>query len=186
MKYVKYTLAVLAILFLVYIAIGILKPEITYDSEIVVDKPVGEAWAVIQDEDKLKEWLPGIQKVEPVSGDPGTVGAVSDIYFDSDGQKMTIRETITALKPGESIAMTYTSDFMNMDYQLRASPVDNGKTQLSSHSIVTGNGMFSKSMLAVMSGTLKQQEETNLRNLKKAIEQNTKNYSLDKQVDTLR
>ena len=88
---------------------------------------------------------------------------------------MVIRETITDIVPNESIAMTYENDFMNMDYTMAMTAVE-GKTKISSHSTAWGNGMFAKSMMAFMGGGFKAQEETNLANLKKTIEENTKNY----------
>ncbi len=175
MKILKYILVTIAVLVVIFIAIGFVKPEVSYDCEIMVDKPVAESWAVIQDEEKMGDWLIGYQKSEPVSGTPGTVGAVSDIHFDNNGEQMVIRETITEIVPNESISMTFTSDFMDMDYKLTMTPVD-GKTKINSYSTASGNGVFSKSIMALLAGTISGQEETNLANLKKTIEQNNKNY----------
>ncbi|NND52117.1 MAG: hypothetical protein HKN54_06910 [Flavobacteriaceae bacterium] len=175
MKYLKYIFGILAVLIIVFILLGLIKPEVSYDCEIMVEKPVAESWAVTQDEEKLSEWLPGFQKIEHISGTPGTVGAVSDVYFDNNGQLMTIRETIKEIKPNESITMSYTSDFMNMDYTLVMTELD-GKTKINTSSTTIGNGMISRSLMAIMGGSIKAQEETNLINLKKTIENNTKNY----------
>lgn len=181
MKYLKYILGIIIILAIAFFSLGIIKPKISYDAEILVDKPKAETWAVIQDEDKLSEWLPGFQKIEHVSGTPGTVGAVSNVYFINNGQNMSIKETITDFLPNESISMSFVSDFMNMDYKL-ALTSDNGKTKIKTNTITMGNGMISKSIMALMGRTIKEQEETNLSNLKKAIEQNTKNYSLAEEI----
>jgi seryl-tRNA(Sec) selenium transferase len=88
---------------------------------------------------------------------------------------MSIKETITDIVPDKSITMTFEDDFMNMDYTMSVASVD-GKTQINSSTTAVGNGTLSKSIMALMGGTIKEQEETNLVNLKKAIEQNTKNY----------
>src|SRR5690554_143784 len=93
----------------------------------------------------------------------------------NDGQSMAIKETITDIVPNESISMWYESDFMNMDYKLNITSV-NGKTKINSSTIAEGNSIISKSIMALMGSSLKKQEETNLSNLKKTIEQNTKNY----------
>jgi len=85
MKYLKYILGILAILVIVFFLLGLIKPELSYECEITVDKSLAESWAVSQDEGKMSDWLPGFQKVEPVSGTPGTVGAVADVYFITDG-----------------------------------------------------------------------------------------------------
>lgn len=176
MKYVKYALGIIAILAIGFFLMGIIKPEISYECEVVVDKPIAESWAVVQDEEKLSEWLSGFEKIEPVSGTPGTVGAVSNVYFDADGEKMEIQETITGIVPNESISMTYTSDFMNMDYKLKMTPIDGG-TKINSMTTTVGNGMLSKSIMALVGGSIKAQEETNLNNLKRTIEQNKKQYA---------
>ena len=78
MKYLKYILGIIAVLLIVFLALGLFKPELKYDCEITVDKPVAESWAVIQDEDKLSEWLEGLQKIDHISGTPGKVGAVKN------------------------------------------------------------------------------------------------------------
>ncbi|MBT8220064.1 MAG: SRPBCC family protein [Bacteroidia bacterium] len=175
MKYLKYILGIIAILAIAFILLGFIKPKLSYDCEIMVDKPVAESWAVIQDQEKLSEWLPGFQKIEHISGTPGTVGAVSDVYFDANGEQTVIRETITDIVPNESISMTYTSDFMDMDYTMNMSS-NNGITKIYSSTTVVGNGAFSKSMVALIGSGIKGQEETNLVNIKKTIEQNTKDY----------
>ncbi len=175
MKYLKYAIGIIAILVIGFFALGTIKPKITYECEIMAEKPIDESWAVLQDTEKLSEWLPGFQKIEHISGAPGTMGAVSKVYFDDNGQSMAIQETITDIVPNESISMKYESDFMDMDYKLSITPV-NGKTKINSSTTAEGNGIISKSIMALMGSSLKEQEETNLSNLKKTIEQNTKNY----------
>ena len=175
MKYLKYILGIVVVLVIVFLALGLIKPELSYDAEIVVDKPLAECWAVSQDEDKMADWLEGFQKIEHISGTPGAVGAVSDVYFITNDQEMVIREKITDIVPDESISMFFESDFMNMDYKLSMSNVD-GKTKLSSNTSAVGNGIFAKSLMALMGGSIKAQEDTNLANLKKTIEANTKDY----------
>jgi hypothetical protein len=79
------------------------------------------------------------------------------------------------IKPHESIEMLFESDFMYMEYELKMASID-GKTKISSITNAKGNGMFSKSIMALMGSSLKTQEETNLTNLKRTIEANVKNY----------
>ena len=88
---------------------------------------------------------------------------------------MVIRETITKIVPDQSISMSYASDFMNMDYTMRMTPV-NGTTKINSSTTAIGNNAISKSMIVLMAGSISGQEETNLLKLKETIEQNTKDY----------
>lgn len=176
MKYLKYAIVILTVLFIAFLAVGMIKTEVSYSSDVMVEKSTNEAWAVLQDPEKLGEWLPGFQKMEHISGVPGTVGAVSEVYFDENGEAMSIKETITAVVPGETMSMLYESDFMDMDYQIKLTAIE-GNTKIETFTTNKGNGLFSRSILALMGGSLKQQEEMNLSSLKKAIEENTKEYS---------
>ncbi|WP_422107887.1 SRPBCC family protein [Winogradskyella sp.] len=176
MKYLKYIFGILALLIIGFFLLGLIKSEVTYQCEVTVDKPLDEAWAVSQDEEKMADWLDGFQRIEQVSGTPGTVGAVSDVYFINEGQEMVIRETIKDIVPNKSIAMSFTSDFMNMDYKLAMEALG-GKTKITSNTTAVGNGMVSKSIMALVGSSIKAQEDTNLASLKKTIENNTKNYS---------
>lgn len=178
MKYLKYLLYAIGVLALIFFGMGILKPSISYESEVSFNKPIEEAWAVMSDETRITEWLKEIKRIEPKSGTPHTVGAVSEIYVDQNGEEMMMEETITALKTNEQIAMTFTMDFMSMDYEMILSERA-GKTHILTKSKTVGNGIFAKSLLAFMSGSMKEQEDINLNNLKKVIEENTKNYFLE-------
>ena len=175
MKFLKYFLGIVALLVVIFILIGTFKSEIAYDCNIMVDKTLSESWAVSQDDTKMKDWLEGFQRVEHISGTPGAVGSVSNVYFINEGQEMSIRETITEIVPNESVAMTFTSEFMDMDYKLSMSAVGE-QTKISSSTTCQGNGIFSKSLVALMGSTMKAQENTNLNNLKKTIENNTTTY----------
>jgi len=49
MKYLKYILGIIAILVMVFFLMGVIKPTLSYDCEIMVEKPLAESWAVSQD-----------------------------------------------------------------------------------------------------------------------------------------
>lgn len=175
MKILLYIVGIIAALFFGFLLVGVFSSDLTYDYKIEVEKSVEETWAVVNDEGKMAEWLPGFIKVEHVSGSPGSVGAVSNVYFDEDGQEMIIKETITEIIPNESISMAFESEFMNMDYKLSIAS-SNGKTKINSFTTVKGNGMISASIIAFIGSAIKEQEEKNLVNLKKTIEKNKKVY----------
>ena len=175
MKILKYLIIFLLLLVVGFFALGFFTPSIEYDSVITVDKPIEEAWAVMADESRVSEWIKDVKHMEPVSGTPNTVGAVSNIYVDNAGEEMMMKETITKYDAPNVIAMTFTMDFMDMDYEMTLKEKD-GKVEIKSTSRTTGNGMFSKSIVAMMPSAMKAQEDINMNNLKKVIDENTKNY----------
>lgn len=175
MKILKYLIIFLLVLIIGFFALGFIRPAVEYDSVIVVDKSIEEAWAIMSDETRVGEWLEGVKRMEPVSGTPNTVGAVSNIYVDNGGEEMMMKETITKYDAPNVIAMNFTMDMMDMEYEMNLQE-KGGKVEIKSTSKTIGNGMIFKSIVAMMPSMMKAQEDTNMNNLKKVINENTKNY----------
>lgn len=73
----------------------------------------------MKDESKINEWLQGITDIKHISGEKGTVGAVTQYTFDNKGQESIIVETIKSITPKEQITMDFVmKDVMIMGYQL--------------------------------------------------------------------
>lgn len=175
MKILKYLLGLILILVLIFFAKGMLTPTVSYQNEVEVTKSAKEAWAVMSDEVNLPKWIEGFKRSELVSGEVNTVGAVSNVYVEENGQEMMMTETVTGIKLYEQLAMTFSMDFMDMDYEILFKE-SNGKTTITSSSETKGNGIFAKSIISFMPSSMKEQEQKNLNSLKKLIEENTKDY----------
>ena len=175
MKILKYLFIILAILVALFFGNGMFTENVSYQNEVMVNKPASEVWAIMEDDTRISEWLTVIDRMELVSGEAGTVGAVSNIYVTENGEEMVMQETITAVTPEKRIAMTFTMDFMDMEYEMELEEMD-GKTKITSRSVTTGNGLVAKSIVALMPSVMKAQEEANLGNLKAVVDTNTKEY----------
>jgi len=176
MKYLKYLLGIIALLVVLFIGKGFLTPSISYTSEITVDKPLKEAWAVMNDESKISQWLKGITNIEHVSGEKGAVGAVTKYTFTDSGQESIILETIKSIRPNEQVTMDFEMEgVMTMDYKVDFMEKD-GKTHIKSSTTTKGDGMIMQSMVSFMTGSMQVQEDENMGNLKRLIEENTTDY----------
>ncbi len=184
MKILKYLLILVLLLVLIFFGNGLLTPSVSYENTIMVNKPIEESWAVMSDEATMSKWITGFVKTELVMGTKNTVGAVSNIYVEEDGEEMVMEETITAIKENELMAMSFTMDFMDMDYELYMEP-KNGQTYIKTNSITVGNGIFAKSIIAFIADDLKVQEDENLMKLKGLIEANTKDYSPEPELEII-
>jgi len=185
MKYVKYFIGLIVLLGILFIAKGFLNPTISYSSEIFVDKPIKEASAVMNDESKISQWLSGVTKMEHISGEKNTVGAVTKYTFDEEGQESTVIETITSIRPNDHVALNFViEDVMEMDYRVVFKKQD-GKTHIKSTTITKGTGLFMRSIVSFMKNSMQAQEDENMNNLKKLINENTTNYFHVPVVETI-
>ncbi len=176
MKFLKYLLAALLLLTILFFAKGLITPSISYENEVTVNKPAQEAWNVMSDEENLPKWIKGFKSTTLVSGTANTVGAVSNIVIEEGGKEMIMQETINKVKPNELLDMTFSMDFMDMDYLITFTEKD-GKTTIKSTSTTKGNGLFAKSIVSFLTSTMKTQEDVNLAKLKQLIDENTKSYN---------
>lgn len=82
MKVLKYIIIVIVVLFAAFYAVGLMVPEVEYGAEIIVDKPIEEAWAVSQDESKYSLWLEGFRSMELIEGEYGEPGiSIKSLFY---------------------------------------------------------------------------------------------------------
>ena len=180
MKILKYTiLGLLVILFLI-ILMGIANPSIGYGHEIMVDKPIKEAWAVSQDDKKYDQWLEGFKSFELIEGEKWKEGSKYKVVVDpGDGQpEFEMIETLVSINDFESVEMHFDSEFMNFE-QVMHFTEERGKTSVKTESKVLAKGLMMRSMFAIMEifgGSFTAQEKKNMEALKKLIEENTTDY----------
>ena len=78
-----------------------------YTSEIVVNLPRDRVIELFDDPDNLKEWQPGLQSFEHVSGEQGQPGAKSRLVFNEGGRRIEMIETISRRDLPEEFSGTY-------------------------------------------------------------------------------
>ena len=180
MKYLKYLLFLIIGLVLAFIAIGMIKPSVSYGHKITVDKSVEEAWAVAQDETKFGQWLEGFKSMELIEGEAGKVGGKYKVVVNpGEGQDdFVMIETVVSKKEFDHIGLSFDSEMMVFDQTTFFVEAD-GKTTIKTESKVKGKGLVMRSMFAVMEifgGAFQAQEEKNFDALKKVIDENTTEY----------
>ncbi len=180
MKVLKFLLLTIVILVLAFFAVGMIHPEVEYGSEIIVNKPIEEAWAVAEDESKYPLWLDGFKSMELIEGEYGTVGSKYKIIVNpGDGQQdFEMVETVISKEELDHINMHFDSEMMDFEQLITYSETDEG-VSIKTESKVIGKGIFLRSTFALMemlTGSFTKQEAKNQNALKKVIEENTTDY----------
>lgn len=179
MKILKYILYAIGALVVIFFALGIFKPSISYGHEITVDKPAKITWAVSQDESKFDQWLDGFKSMELISGELGKAGSKYKIVVSpGEGQPdFVLTETLRDIKEFAYIDMHFDNEAMEIVQKVTHTEVD-GRTTIKTESTTKAKGMFMRSLFAFMDmfGAFQAQEEKNIEALKKLIEENTTDY----------
>lgn len=180
MKTLKYILIAILVLIVLFFAMGLIKPTVNYGHEIIVDKPLKEAWAVTQDESKYDKWLEGFKSIELIEGQQNELGSKYKVIVEpGEGQpRFEMTQTLVSLKELEHVELHFDSEFMDFEQKIIFS-VKEGKSSVRSESKVMAKNLASKSMFAIMEtfgGAFTKQEKKNFEALKKLIEENTTDY----------
>lgn len=144
------------------------------ETKIIINKPVKEVWDFFQDPGNLKLWLSGFQKVEPVSGTPGTVGSKAKHYFLERGKELVLDEEITEVVPGKKFAGTLGSSMMINNVTSHFTDLGNDQTEYSLTSDTQFKGFLWKQLGPLMKGEFKKRQERDLQTLKQVIENGNK------------
>jgi uncharacterized protein YndB with AHSA1/START domain len=115
--------------------------EFTYTTSVQVNRSPAEVWSVFTDEEKMPEWLDGLESLELVSGEALQVGSVWKMHFDINGQGFVKSETVTAVEPGRLYAFDADNDYFTGHTEILFVE-EGGATE-----IQTTNSMAAKSAL---------------------------------------
>ncbi|MCG8605812.1 SRPBCC family protein [bacterium] len=169
MKILKWLLGILAALAVVFFLIGVFVPSFSYETQIVVDRPVEHAFAVFTDESKMGDWMTGFKSIETISGNPNEVGSQYRVIIEENGEEMEMIETVTAFEKNKLFAFKLLNDLMYVDAEIKFSE-EMGKTKITSSNQVEGRNILWKSMLPLFKSSLESRSQQVYENLKQLIE----------------
>lgn len=143
-----------------------------YTLSNTIDKPLEEVVEKFKDENGLKHWMEGLQKVVRVSGNPHTVGAKSEFHFIHKNKEMVIHETILEENLPHQIKFAYRSPMGNNEVEMKFEKIsENGVKQIN-ESYFEFKGMM-KLMAFLFKGMFKKQSMKYMNGFKDYVEKGT-------------
>lgn len=152
-----------------FFLIGILSPEVSYDSEVLVNKPLGQSWEVFTDPARTAEWLEGFQARAQVSGEPGKLGSKVKMAFVEEGQTIYATEEIINLIPRQQFDFVLEAEVLSTLVKVSFFP-EGDQTRILAKSVVHGKNPIYRSMFVILKGTFAKQDQITYENLKAVIE----------------
>lgn len=78
-----------------------------FTSQIIINKPRQEVIEIFDNSENMKEWMPGLQSFENLSGTPGQVGAKSKLVYKMGSREIEMIETVTVRNLPDEFSGTY-------------------------------------------------------------------------------
>jgi len=170
MKILKIAAGILLILILAFLAVGLFSPEFAYENSVTIDRPPEQVWKVFTDQDRMGDWLEGLERVENLGGQPLQVGSRWKLVFLQDGEQVEVIEQVTAVKPDEFYAFDIETDPFAGNVEIRFEPLPPGQTLLTATTTVNGRTLLWRSVLRLSKGMLADQSQKSYEKLKQLAE----------------
>lgn len=168
-KFVKYFSIFLVVITIVFFALGMFIPSFTFKNKIQVNSPIGHTFAVFENVNKMKDWMPGFKSIALTGGLPFMPGSTYDLVLVQDGKEMVMKETLTALRTNDIFSFSLDNDVLHTDVSVHFT-ANGDKTDITAESMIEGKGMFWKSMMVFAKGSIIQKQQAMYDALKKVIE----------------
>ncbi len=150
-------------------SLGFLFRQHDYTITTTVNAPVEKTFAIFNDTTKLREWLTGFKYMENIRGKPNEVGSKWKVVFSDRGKEISMNETITAFKENELVSFNIANDFIKSKNEIRFIPKGN-TTEIVAKVSYRGTHIMQKSLLALLSASVKKQQEESYDLLKQVVE----------------
>ncbi|MBK8967317.1 MAG: SRPBCC family protein [Lewinellaceae bacterium] len=141
-----------------------------YSLSNTINKPLELVVEKFKEPEGAKHWMEGLQKIEPVSGRPGQVGAKTNFYFLYKNKEMKIEETILEQNLPRQIKFAYQSPMGYNEVELLFEKLSANSVKQTNNSYFELKG-FMKIMGFLMKGMFKKQSMTYMEAFKKYVEQ---------------
>ena len=169
MKKILWIILALVVFVVLFFSIGLIKPNIKYESKISVDRPVDRAFFVFIDGSKMGEWFTGFKRIELVSGMPNFPGSVFNLMLEMNGREVTLREEVLDFRWNELFSVRVQHDFMTIE-NVNEFSAEGMKTEIKATYRVTGKNIFWRSVLVLGRGRMKKRAQSDFDSLKRVIE----------------
>ena len=148
----------------------VLKP---YTVAVEIDLPRTKVLELFDSSENLFKWQNGLQSFKHLSGEPGQVGAKSELVYFNDGKKIELVETITLRDFPDRFDGHYQWGGGSNHLENRFIELDENRTRWESTCSYEFSSLFLKLMGMVMPGAFKKQNQKFLDNFKDFCENGT-------------
>ncbi|HMR47359.1 MAG TPA: SRPBCC family protein [Bacteroidia bacterium] len=166
---VKYTLAGIAAVILGFVSLGIIHPEIEYESRVEINAPVAKAFDVFIDTAMMKHWMPGFVSFKPLEGKIHTKGSTQLLVLNLNNEQFEITETLEDYSYPKLYKFHAQNTLLNSTNTLIFEG-DSLRSSLTIKTKASGNNFMLRSMFVFTKPIFKQQQDSTYLLLKKTIE----------------
>ncbi|MGM0479732.1 MAG: SRPBCC family protein [Bacteroidota bacterium] len=99
-----------------------------YTVEVEIDKPLQKVVEVFRNTENYYDWMQGLEKIEQLSGTPGSEGAETLLHFKMGKRRMQMKETVLRANLPDSYLVSYDVKGVYNEVDNKFESIDNNRT----------------------------------------------------------
>jgi len=127
-----------------------------------------EIFRYLTDDQIVKQWISGLQKIIPLTEGNPHVGAKSRHIYHENGRDIEMIEELTAYEPNRLICFHGQTDGFEMDVEYRLEPIASG-TRVHFQSVIQYTSLMMRLLSPIISRMTQQQSVSDLERLQELI-----------------
>lgn len=143
--------------------------SVKVEYSVVVERPVEDVWAFMDDLHNYPEWIPGLAEIRQLTEGPKTVGTRIAWMYTFLGRSLAITSEVTEFEPNETFGGTMSSGRLRIYSRFRYEPVTRNQTRITIVLEGETGGVF-KLADPLVGRALHRQMEASYGNLKDVLE----------------
>ncbi len=140
-----------------------------YSLSNIINKPLEVVVEKFKEPEGAKEWMPGLQTIEPISGEPLAVGSKTNFTFLHKNKEMKIEEIVLEQDLPNSVKFGYKSSMGYNEVEMRFRKISENETEQVNESYFELKG-FMSIMGFLFKGMFKKQTVTYMEGFKNYCE----------------
>jgi carbon monoxide dehydrogenase subunit G len=129
-----------------------------YSTEVTINRPLSRVIELFDNPAYLKEWQPGLQSFEPLSGTPGQPGAQTRLVYTMGKRKIEMTETILVRDLPREFTATYEAKGVFNEVKSFFTAVDANTTRYVTENEFRFSGLY-KLLGWLMPGSFKKESQ---------------------------
>lgn len=169
-KTLLYVIGFIATCFLGFYVIGLVKPTVTYETKVVVNRSAEQTWKIFSNKELMSQWMPGFVKIENIKGEALQKGSEFKLYVKENGQDFEMIEKVVEVIPEQLYEFELENGILRNHIKIKFVETQAFTTEITQYSEVSAQNWFLRSLFVFFKSQFKEQDEKTLLALKKLVE----------------
>lgn len=137
--------------------------------DINIQRPAAEVFVWLDDSNRVKQWLPGLVDIQPITTGGNRVGARARHVYHENGRTFTMEEETLIYEPDRHVKIRGITDMFELTAEYRLTPTGSG-TRLQFESTLTFRNVIFRLLSPLLMWGANKRTEQELQRLKALVE----------------